>query len=104
MLSLEVMGPGGSLSTVLIATPYRRDTSWRVSWQAATATVAQVATGRLRRSSIGWEVAGGCTGGADWFRRRRILNFYLYFLYVYFYIRPFLILVLVEFIIVIVGQ
>ncbi len=38
MLSLEVVGPGGSLSTVLIATPYRRDASWRVSWQAATAT------------------------------------------------------------------
>jgi hypothetical protein len=27
MLSLEVMGPGGSLSTVLIATPYWRDAS-----------------------------------------------------------------------------
>jgi hypothetical protein len=40
MLSLEVMGPGGSLSTVLIATPYRRDASWTVSWQAATVTAA----------------------------------------------------------------
>ncbi len=40
MLSLEVVGPGGSLSTVLIATPYRRDASRRVSWQATTATAA----------------------------------------------------------------
>ncbi len=40
MLSLEVMGPGGSLSMVLIAVPYRRDSSRRVSWQAATATAA----------------------------------------------------------------
>jgi hypothetical protein len=31
MLPLEVVGPGGSLSTVLIATPYWRDVSRRVS-------------------------------------------------------------------------
>jgi hypothetical protein len=30
MLSLEVVGPGGSLSTVLIATRYWRDASWSV--------------------------------------------------------------------------
>jgi hypothetical protein len=40
MLPLEVVGPGGSLSTVLIATPYGRDASWRESWLAATATAA----------------------------------------------------------------
>ncbi len=40
MLPLEVMGPGGSLSTVLVATPYWRNASWRVSWQAALATAA----------------------------------------------------------------
>ncbi len=49
MLSLEVMGPGGSLSTMLIATPYRRDASWRVSWQAATATAAYM----LRQDDYG---------------------------------------------------
>jgi hypothetical protein len=49
MLSLEVMGPGGSLSMVLIATPYRRDASWRVSWQAATVTVAY----KLRQDDYG---------------------------------------------------
>ncbi len=36
MLPLEVVGPGGSLSTVLIAAPYGRDASWRGSWQTAT--------------------------------------------------------------------
>jgi hypothetical protein len=40
MLPLEVVGPGGSLLTALIATPYGRDASWRVSWQPATATAA----------------------------------------------------------------
>jgi hypothetical protein len=40
MLSSEVVHLGGSLSTVLIAMPYWRDASQRVSWQAATATVA----------------------------------------------------------------
>jgi hypothetical protein len=40
MLPLEVVGPGGSLSTVLIATLYGRDASWRVSWLTATATAA----------------------------------------------------------------
>jgi hypothetical protein len=40
MLPLEVVGPGGSLSTVLIATPNGRDSSWRESWLAATATAA----------------------------------------------------------------
>jgi hypothetical protein len=49
MLSLEVVGPGGSLSTVLVATPYRRDASRRVSWQAITATAAH----KLRRDDYG---------------------------------------------------
>jgi hypothetical protein len=35
MLSLEVVGSGGSLLMVLITMPYWRDASWRVSWQAA---------------------------------------------------------------------
>ncbi len=55
MLSLEVMGPGGSLSTVLIATPYRRDASWRVSWQAATATAAY----KLRQDNYGARPSAG---------------------------------------------
>jgi hypothetical protein len=77
MLSLEVVGPGGSLSTKLIATPYGRDASWRVSWQAVTTTAASSATGRLQRSSIGWEAAGGGNGGADQLRRRRSLNLFI---------------------------
>jgi hypothetical protein len=40
MLPLEVMGPGGSLSTVLIVMPYWRDASWRESWQAAKTIMA----------------------------------------------------------------
>jgi hypothetical protein len=36
MLPLEVVGPGGSLSTATTAAPYGRDAS--ESWQAATAT------------------------------------------------------------------
>ncbi len=40
MLSLEVVGPGDGLSTVPSARPYWRDASWRVSWQAVTATAA----------------------------------------------------------------
>jgi hypothetical protein len=59
MLSLEVLGPGGSLSTVLIATLYRRDASWRVSWQAATATAAYgcdltMTTALVHRLGSGW--------------------------------------------------
>ncbi len=49
MLSLEVVGPGGSLSTALIATPYRRDASWRESWQAAMAMAAY----KLRQDGYG---------------------------------------------------
>jgi hypothetical protein len=74
MLPLEVVGPGGSLSTALIAAPCGRDASRRVSWQTATATEGggawhggdggeensrnfrgTVATGRLRRSSLAGE-------------------------------------------------
>jgi hypothetical protein len=58
MLPLEVMGPSGSLSTVLIATPYWRDASQRVSWQAATATVAyscdRTTTALVHRLGSGW--------------------------------------------------
>jgi hypothetical protein len=90
MLPLEVVGPGGSLSTATIAAPYKQDAS-RESWQAATATEGggawhggdggeensrnrTVATGRMRRSSIGWGTAGGGSGGADRLRWRRTLN------------------------------
>ncbi len=93
MLSLEVVGPGGSLSMATIAAPYGRDASRRESWQAATATEGggawhggdgseensrnrTVATGRMRRSSIGWGTAGGGSGGADRFRWRRTLNLF----------------------------
>jgi hypothetical protein len=79
MLPLEVVGPGGSLSTATIAAPYGRDASRRESWQAATATegggawrrrwrwgeksqLRTVATGQMRRSSIGWGTAGGGSG------------------------------------------
>ncbi len=55
-------GPSGRLSTVLIATPYWRDASWRESWQAATATAAL--TGRRQRSFFNWEAAGGGDGRA----------------------------------------
>ncbi len=56
MLSLEVVGPGGSLSTVLVAMPYRRDASWRVSWQATTATAAYV---QLRPDDYGAPPSAG---------------------------------------------
>ena len=63
MLPLEVVGPGGSLSTVLIATPYWRDASRRVSWQAATATAGsswdRTATALVHRLGT----AGGGGGG-----------------------------------------
>jgi hypothetical protein len=74
MLPLEVVGPGGSLSTVLIVTPYWRDASRRVSWQAATATAGsscdRTATALVHRLGT----AGGGGGGADRFRRRRMPN------------------------------
>ncbi len=63
MLLLEVVGPGGSLSTVLIATPYWRDASRRVSWQAAKATAGsscdRTATALVHRLGT----AGGGGGG-----------------------------------------
>ncbi len=89
MLSLEVMGPGGSLSMVLIAMPYWRDASQRESWQAATATAAyswayscnrmaaalihQLGSGRRwqRRSGIG-------------FRQRWIQNYFCLIVFVLF--------------------
>ncbi len=96
MLPLEVVGPGGSLSTVLIATPYRRDASRRVSWQAATATAEsscdRTATALVHQLGT----AGGGGGGADWFRQRRILNLYIvcgsFILVILIPIRPFFIL------------
>jgi hypothetical protein len=85
MLPLEVMGPGGSLSTVLIATPYWQDASRRASWQAATATAShscdRTTTALVHRLGA----AGGGNGGADWFRRRRILNLFNLRVFVYFY-------------------
>jgi hypothetical protein len=55
MLSLEVVDPGGSLSTVLIAPPYWRDASWRVSWQAAMAMAAY----KLRQDGYGARQSAG---------------------------------------------
>jgi hypothetical protein len=37
MLAFELVRPGGSLSTLLIATPYWQDASRRVFWQVAMA-------------------------------------------------------------------
>ncbi len=54
MLPLEVVGPGGSLSTALIATPYWRDASRRVSWQAATATAGSSCDRTATALGIGW--------------------------------------------------
>jgi hypothetical protein len=58
MPSLEVVGPGDGLSTVPSATPYWRDASWRVSWQAATATAAyscdRAVAALLLRLGNGW--------------------------------------------------
>jgi hypothetical protein len=58
MLSLEVVGPGDSLSTVLIATPYLRDARLSVSWQAVTVTAAyncdRTAAALLHRLGSGW--------------------------------------------------
>ncbi len=65
MLPLEVVGPGGSLSTALIATPYERDASWRVSWQPATAAAAYSCDRRITAPFIGWGTVGGGNGGAD---------------------------------------
>jgi hypothetical protein len=66
MLPLEVVGPGGSLSTALIATPYWRDASRRVSWQAATATAEsscdQTATALVHRLVTAGGGSGGRTG------------------------------------------
>jgi hypothetical protein len=106
MLPLEVVGPGGSLSTVLIATPYWRDASRRVSWQAVMATAEsscdRTATALVHRLGT----AGGGGGGADWFRRRRILKLFIlcgsFILVILIPIRPFFILI--SFDLVIVGE
>jgi hypothetical protein len=80
MLSLEVVGPGGSLSTVLIATPYRRDASWKVSCQAATATAAH----KLRQDGYGARPSAGKRLAAALAERLASTatdqNFYLYFI------------------------
>ncbi len=79
MLPLEVVVPGGSLSTALTATPYWRDASWRVSWQAATATAVpscdRTATALVHRLGT----AGGGGGEADRFRRRGMQNLLIVF-------------------------
>jgi hypothetical protein len=58
MLSLEVVGPGDGLSTVLSATPYWRDVSWRVSWQAVMVMAAyscdRMVAALLLRLGNGW--------------------------------------------------
>jgi hypothetical protein len=58
MLPLEVMGPGGSLSTVLVTTPYWWDASRRVSWQATKATAAyscdRTMAALVHRLGSGW--------------------------------------------------
>jgi hypothetical protein len=63
MLSLEVVGPGYGLSTAPSATPYWRDASWRVSWQAATATAAYSCDRAVAAPHFGWGAAGGGDGG-----------------------------------------
>ncbi len=52
MLPLEVVGPGGSLSTTLIATPYRRDASRRESWQTATVATAAYSCDRTTAALV----------------------------------------------------
>jgi hypothetical protein len=64
MLSLEVVGPGDGLTTVPSATPYWRDVSWRVSWQAATATEAYSCDWTVATLLFGWGAAGGDNSGA----------------------------------------
>ncbi len=54
MLPFEVVGPGGSLSTVLIAMPYWRDASRRVSWQVAKATAGFSCDRTATALLIGW--------------------------------------------------
>jgi hypothetical protein len=79
MLPLEVVVPGGSLSTALIATPYWRDASRRVSWQAATATAVPCCD-RTATALVHWlGTAGGGGGEADRFRRRRMQNLLIIF-------------------------
>ncbi len=78
MLPLEVVGPGGSLSTVLVATPYWQDTSQRESWQAATATAAYSCV-RMTAALV-HRLGSGGSGGAGQFRWRRILNLFLFHL------------------------
>jgi hypothetical protein len=67
MLPLEVVGPGGSLSTVLIATPYWRDASRRVSWHAATATAVSSCDRTATALVLRLGTAGGGGRGADGF-------------------------------------
>ena len=114
MLPLEVVGPGGSLSTALIATPYGRDASWRVSWQPATATAAAAyscdrATAALvQRLGSGWRRqrrSGPVSSATDSklsFDRYRFLAIRLVFVYVYQFVINSASFILLEF--VIVGQ
>ncbi len=72
MLSLEVVGPGDGLSKAPTATPYRRDATWRVSWQAVTVTAAYschraVAALPLRLGNgWRWRRRGGTGTGRRW--------------------------------------
>ncbi len=64
---------------MLIATPYWRDASRRVSWQAATATAVsscdRTATALVHQLGT----TGGGGEGADRFRWRRILKLFIVF-------------------------
>jgi hypothetical protein len=93
MLPLEVVGPGGSLSTVLVATPHWRDASRRVSWQAATATVVYCCDQTTTALTHRLRTAGGGGGGVNRFRRRRILNLFCVLV-----IRPFFFVLLFNYV------
>jgi hypothetical protein len=94
------MGPGGSLSTVLIAMLYWRDASRRVSWQAATATAVSISDRTAAALVHRLGTAGGGGEGADWFRWRRIPNLFILLdvQVIRLPIRPFFIMISVEFI------
>ncbi len=74
MLPLEVVGLGGSLSTVLVATPYWRDASRRGSWQEAMATAVYCCDRTTTALIHRLRTAGGGGGGVNRFHQRRILN------------------------------
>jgi hypothetical protein len=82
MLPLEAMGPGGSLSSVLVAMPYWQDASWRESLQAAMATAAyscdQMAAAPVLQLWSGWRRQWWSSIG---FQRQWIPNYVIAFSY-----------------------